>query len=1105
MGLAVARGRSAGVRSLRLTVILGLAAGIIALAYVTEARARAGLLKQRGDELRAIVRLKVSDIAEWRSERIADARSLSEDPLLVQAVGAWLAGGAAAERGAAIRARLASVRNAYGYERISLLDARGEPRLTEPAPPPPPGEAVQWGSEGLPKTDVIFLDLRRSDPKQGISLGLVAPLRPVVSSGSLPIAFLVFRIDPNRFLYPLVQSWPTPSRSAETLLVRREGNEVVYLNELRHRTGAALTLRLPLTQPGLPAALAAQGREGVVDGTDYRGERVLAAMQRVPGSPWFLVSKIDREELLTPLARDRWLVALLALALLGLSAAGVQRLWRREREASDAQLRASEERYRALTETSPDEIFIIDAAGRFVYFNTRAAARFGGRDPTELVGRTLPELFPPSLGAVMEASVRRAAKTGQPVYVEREVRFPGGAAWLGAWLTPLEGDAFAGAVMGVARDITKRKMAEEALAREQRLLSDLIAAIPDNISFKDRNGRFIRINDATARWFGLGDAQAAVGKTDHDFFTEEHARQAYEDEQRVMATGEPLLGLEEKETWPDGTVTWVSTSKVPMRDAAGQIVGIVSISRDVTEHRRAEEELRESTRALLESQRVARLGSYRLRISSGTWDCSAILDEVFGIVDPAFRKDVAGWFSLVHPDQREEMAAYFAEEVLAKRQSFDRAYRIVRLSDGEGRWVHGLGELIADSEGRLVEMVGTIQDVTDRKLAEEKHAKAEEQLRQSQKLEAIGRLAGGVAHDFNNLLGVIMGYGDMVYRQVTGDQLKGKVEQILKAAERAAGLTRQLLAFGRKQVLQPKIIDLNAVVSETDKMLRRLIGEDVDLSTRLEPDLGSVKADPGQIAQVLMNLAVNARDAMPEGGRITIETRNADLDAEYAAAHEPTRPGPYVLLSVTDTGSGMDAATQAQIFEPFFSTKEVGKGTGLGLSTVYGIVKQSEGYIWVYSEVGVGTTFKIYLPRIDESASPAARSEDPTPIQRGSETVLLVEDEASLCDLLREGLEANGYSILVARDGAEAVQVAEAHSGPIHIMVTDVVMPGTTGPNAADLVARSRPAMKVLFISGYSEEAIVRHGLVGPGRAFLSKPFGPEVLLRRVRELLDAV
>jgi CheY-like chemotaxis protein len=287
-----------------------------------------------------------------------------------------------------------------------------------------------------------------------------------------------------------------------------------------------------------------------------------------------------------------------------------------------------------------------------------------------------------------------------------------------------------------------------------------------------------------------------------------------------------------------------------------------------------------------------------------------------------------------------------------------------------------------------------------------------------------------------------------------------------------------------------------------DKMLRRLIGEDIEFTTLLEPHLGSVRADPGQIAQVIMNLAINSRDAMPEGGRLTVETQNADLDADYAVTHPPAVPGRYVVVVVTDTGSGMDAATQARIFEPFFSTKGVGKGTGLGLATVYGVVKQSDGCIWVYSEVGVGTTFKIYLPRIDEEAELERQHEGP--LLRGSETVLLVEDEASLREILCETLQANGYSVLVARDGIEALQIAQAHRGTIQIMVTDVIMPGMTGPKIVDLLAPTWPGMKVLFVSGYSDESVTRHGLVGPGRAFLSKPFGPEVLLRKVRELLDA-
>ncbi len=346
------------------------------------------------------------------------------------------------------------------------------------------------------------------------------------------------------------------------------------------------------------------------------------------------------------------------------------------------------------------------------------------------------------------------------------------------------------------------------------------------------------------------------------------------------------------------------------------------------------------------------------------------------------------------------------------------------------------------------------------------------------------------------------GYGELTRRKLGDDPLKAKVDQILRAAERAAGLTRQLLAFSRQQVLQPKIVDLNGLVSDMEKMLRRLIGEDVQLETSLDPGLGTVKVDPGQIEQVLMNLAVNARDAMPDGGRLTIETRNAELGPDYAVRRPPTRPGPYVMLAVTDSGTGMNAETQSHLFEPFFTTKEVGKGTGLGLSTVYGIVKQSEGYIWCYSEVGVGTTFKVYLPRADAEVSPG-RPPTEVRLAQGSETVLLIEDDPLLRDLLHEALEGAGYTVLVADQGAKALETAHEYAGAIDLVVTDVIMPGLTGKQAAERIVAERPEVKILFISGYTNEAIARHGVLEPGARFLSKPFTPDELLRRVRDVLD--
>ena len=381
---------------------------------------------------------------------------------------------------------------------------------------------------------------------------------------------------------------------------------------------------------------------------------------------------------------------------------------------------------------------------------------------------------------------------------------------------------------------------------------------------------------------------------------------------------------------------------------------------------------------------------------------------------------------------------------------------------------------------------------------------SESQLRQSQKLEAVGQLAGGVAHDFNNLLTAIMGYGQLLSnRSEVGDAARRDVDEILRAADRAATLTRQLLAFSRQQVLEPRVLSLNSTITDMEKMLRRLIGEDMDLVTAPARDLGRVKVDPGQIEQVLMNLVVNARDAMPQGGKLTIETTNIDLDDSYAGSRPDVRPGPYVMLAVSDTGCGMTPETAAHVFEPFFTTKELGKGTGLGLSTVHGIVKQSGGHIELYSELGQGTTFKVYLPRVEDSPEPVTAAAVPQGRGEGNEVLLLVEDEDSIRRVMRESLELLGYLVLEARDGSQAITHCERRGQPIDLLITDVVMPLMSGPELVQHVQAVRPGLRALFVSGYADHALVHRGLRTAGRAFLQKPFTPDRLVRKVRELLD--
>jgi signal transduction histidine kinase/ActR/RegA family two-component response regulator len=382
----------------------------------------------------------------------------------------------------------------------------------------------------------------------------------------------------------------------------------------------------------------------------------------------------------------------------------------------------------------------------------------------------------------------------------------------------------------------------------------------------------------------------------------------------------------------------------------------------------------------------------------------------------------------------------------------------------------------------------------------------EEQLQQAQKLEAVGRLAGGISHDFNNMLTAIIGYSDLTLNRLPeGDPLKHNLTEIRKAGERAASLTGQLLAFSRKQVMQPKVIDLNVVVSELEKMLRRMIGEDIELKTSLQHGLGNVKADPGQIEQVIMNLAVNARDAMPTGGKLTIETGNVYLDESYARQHLSVAPGAYVMLAVSDSGIGMDAETQSHMFDPFFTTKEAGKGTGLGLSMVYGIVKQSGGNIWVYSETGKGTTFKIYLPRVTADTEKYTHATPELDIAAGSETILLVEDADVVRDLAREVLEEiSGYRVLEATNAEDALQICQKHQGGIDLLLTDVVMPGGSGPEVSARVRALKPDIRVLYMSGYTDDAIVRHGVLEAGLNFIQKPFTPNGLAQKVREVLDS-
>jgi PAS domain S-box-containing protein len=640
---------------------------------------------------------------------------------------------------------------------------------------------------------------------------------------------------------------------------------------------------------------------------------------------------------------------------------------------------------------------------------------------------------------------------------------------------------------------------ERLLAESEARLASIIASAKDAILVTEADQRIVLFNAAAEQMFRCP-AAGALGQPLRRFIPPEFG---------AARSGQPesTHTLEESFTWQvrtgargvraDGEEFPLEASLARAAVAGRKFYTIVV--RDVTERKRSEAALHEAQELMkavldnIDAGIVACDAAGQLTLFNRAARMQHGLDEA-----PRLPEQWAGNCDFYLADGKTRMRT---EDIPLYRALKEESVREVEMRlvprQGRPRTFLATAHAMRDAAGRQLGAVMVLHDITERK-------QLEAQLHQAQRMEGIGLLAGGVAHDFNNLLTVITGFCELLLAQLpSGDAMRGPLGEIRKAGDRAAGLTRQLLAFSRKQLLAPQVLDLNALVVNLERMLRRIIGEDIALATVLDSATGPVKADPGQLEQVLMNLVVNARDAMPEGGRLTLETRNAVLDEGYARLHPEVRPGPYVLLAVSDTGIGMDEATQAQIFEPFFTTKGPGKGTGLGLATVYGVVKQSEGHIAVYSEPGKGATFKIYLPQAEEAASPGRSASIAVEIPQGKETILLAEDQDAVRGLVRLTLESCGYTVLEASNGEVALRLCEHFKGAIDLLVTDVVMPGLSGRRLASHLAVLHPNMRVLFMSGYADDAIVRHGVLEAGMPFLQKPFTPMMLARKVREVLD--
>ncbi|HXJ18264.1 MAG TPA: PAS domain S-box protein [Candidatus Polarisedimenticolia bacterium] len=791
----------------------------------------------------------------------------------------------------------------------------------------------------------------------------------------------------------------------------------------------------------------------------------------------------------------------------------------------EAEKRRAEEKYRRMFENAVEGIFESTHDGRFVAVNPALARMAGYSSPSEMIGaiRNIGEQLYANPEELNEIRRRLQERDTVEAFECQMLRKDGSKLWISMNVRQIRNSR--GEIVarnGTAEDITQRKRSQ----LERQVTTDIIHAVSvtDNLDDLLRliHGALRQVLDAENCFVALYDSSS--GMFHFPFFVDKFDQVSPPQEMErsctayVFRTGRAMVMSQElfDQLAARGEVELVGTPSpswlgVPLRTPA-KTIGVLVVQNYETENvyterdleflasvggqialaierKRSEESLRQSEarlRVLIEQlPAVLWTVDNNLRLTSGVGSGLARLGLKPNQLVGVSLSEYFGTSDETHPPIVAHLRAIAGEPVTYHHEWKGGSYAChVEPLRGAGGEVQGA--------------IGMALDVTDRK-------KLEEQFRQSQKMEAVGRLAGGIAHDFNNLLMVIQGYADLMAEQLPADDsLRRKAEQIQTAAQRATSLTQQLLAFSRRQMLAPKVLNVQGVVADMEKILRRLIGEDIELQTFSEPDLWLVKADRSQIEQVIMNLAVNARDAMARGGRLTIETANVDLDGSTLHPPAVLPGGKYVMLAVTDNGCGMDAETQAHIFEPFFTTKEKGKGTGLGLATVYGIVKQSGGYIWVYSELDHGTTFKIYLPKTEVEIPAVVRDRpvDTRSLPRGSEVVLLVEDETGVRELARQYLEMSGYTVLEAEDGHTGLELAGMHAGPIHLLLTDVVMPGLSGRELADRVTAIRPGIKVVYMSGYTDQAAIHHGILEGDAILLQKPFTLAALAAKLREIL---
>jgi len=1050
--------------------------------------------------LATIAKFKVNEIAAWRNERLEDGAALMNRPFLIQRIAQSLLESQAG-RLEGILDDLRTLQQGHAYADILLVNPQGRLIVSLAGQRKVHCEYTSALATALRDRKPVFTGLHKDTQYPGTHISVIAPLFNAVGSTPGPVGAVILVSDASRFLYPLLKSWPTPSKTAETVLVRRDGDDVLFLNDLRHQPETALNLRIPLNRTYLTAVMAVQGKQGIVQGRDYRGVKVISVILAVPHSPWYLVAKIDAAEAMAEWRFRAILILTLLLSLVGITWVFALVVWQREQVnhyqslyRTEAALLAGAKRHSVTLQAIGDGVIVTDAQGRVELLNP-VAETLTGWSTEAAQGRPLEEVFcivDEETQARVESPVSRVLRNGVVAGLANHTLL---LAKTGAAIPIADSGAPIlnpqGQITGVVlvfRDQSAERDHQKKLSESERKYRSLYNSIRDAILVADTNRIIIDCNPAFVDLFGYS-PEDIIGKKTITI---------YENEIGYTAIGNALRtkGSEFSEFLYTGNFRKKSGEVFPgetkvfyLRDDKGTLIGAIGLIRDVTKRQQVEAERNRMMAAIEQINEMI--------VITDTEGAIQYVNPAFERVTGYSRKEVLG----LNP------------RILKSGEQDQNFYRKLwaTIADGktwEGRIVNKRkdGTLftedttispVCDAAGQIVNYVAAKRDIT-------KHLGLAAQFQQAQKMESIGRLAGGVAHDYNNMLNVIIGYAELGMKKVdSAEPLYANLKAILNAALRSADITRQLLAFARRQTITPLVLDLNETVAGTLDMLHRLIGEDINLSWRPGAHLWPVKIDPTQVDQILTNLCVNARDAITGVGKITIETENATFDKAYCAHHAGFSPGAYVLLAVSDNGCGMDKKTLENIFEPFFTTKGIGRGTGLGLSTVYGIVKQNNGFINVYSEPGKGTTIKVFLAR---HAGHKVESNEASTVQmlpgRG-ETILVVEDETSILELTRTTLDDLGYHILAAGSPEEAFRLAEEHDGPIDLLITDVVMPGMNGKELAVRLRSVYPELEQLFMSGYTANVIVDHGVLDHGVQFLQKPFSISTLAAKVRAVLD--